>query len=537
MGNIIFDDKFISLYSKKILGFAYKKTFNTWDAEDLSQEILITLINALSKRDDINEIKDMDGFVYTVCCHVWSNFCRANKKYFKNNLDLGYAAAVESGIAVEDDFIHREDAEKLRKEVSYLSRIHREITVMYYYEEKKGEEIAGIMGIPHSTIRWHLSVIRKKLKEGFEMTSENLNFKPQRLSVGHSGWVHDMNMHGLHNDLIVQNIVIVCYGEALTIEAISHKLGIAAAYLENHIKNLVYMDYLKVVGENKFQTNFFIWERKHSDYNTKYMLDNIDSVAVKMYEVLERHIDEIINIGFCGSDLDKNFIIWSVIPMLICSMDWSVRDNKYSDIPTPLRKDGSQHWVSASFIYDNAEKDTSILSKAWGVGQKTRQSQLGVKSQQIDISVTKVGWRDFNGNDLDDLLRIKNIIENGEEPNENEKLLISKMINMGYVSMVDSKPKIMIPFLNAGEYKKFNGIIDAMKKELGEDFTVEFSENHGKGFAALIPDFIDKNEKAYLTCGITPIYQTLIYLAEKDYIKYPQNDDEAKRLCTFVYME
>ena len=531
MGNRIFDDDFISLYSKKILGFAYKKTFNTWDAEDLSQEILIMLISALKNRDDI---KDMDGFVYTVCCHVWSNFYRANKKYFKNNLDLDYAAGIQSDSVLEDDFILREDVEKLRKEVSYLSRVHREITVMYYYEEKKGDEIAKIMGIPHSTIRWHLSVIRKKLKEGFEMTNENLNFKPQRLSVGHNGWVHDMNMHGLHNDLIVQNIAIACYGEALTVEAISHKLGVAAAYLENHIKNLVHMDYLKVIGENKFQTNFFICEKKHWDYRKKYLLDNIDSVAVKMYEVLEKYIDEIINIGFCGSDLDKNFIIWSVMPMLITSMDWSVRGSK--DIEFPLRKDGSRHWVAASFNYENAEKDTSILSKAWGNGQKTRGSQLGVRSQQIDISVTKVGWREFNGNDLDDLLQIKNIIESGKEPNENEKLLISKMINMGYVAMVDSKPKIMIPFLNADEYKQFTEIMNNMTKELGDDFTVDFSENYVKGLAALMPDFIEKEEKDYLTCGMTPIYETLIYLAEKDYIQYPQNDEEAKRLCTFVYM-
>jgi RNA polymerase sigma factor (sigma-70 family) len=533
MGNMIFDDNFVSQYSKKILGFAHKKTFNnTWDAEDLSQEILITLINALKNRDDI---KEMDGFVYTVCCHVWSNFYRANKKHFKNNVDLDYAAGMQADGSPEDDFMLREDLEKLRKEVSYLSKIHREITVMYYYEEKKGGEIAAIMDIPHSTVRWHLSVIRKKLKEGFEMTSENLNFKPQKLQVGHSGNVHDWNMHGLGRDLIVQNIAIACYGEALTIEAISHKLGIAAAYLENHIKNLVYMDYLKVIGENKFQTNFFIREKKHSDYNKRYLIENIDSVAVKMHEVLEKHMGEIINIGFCGSDLDKNFLVWIILPMLVNSINWFVR--KYKPREAPLRKDGSQHWVDAGFVYENSEKDTSVLSKAWGEGQKTRQSQLGVRSLQIDISATKVGWREFNGNDLDDLLRIKNIVEAGDEPNENDKLLISKMINMGYVAMVNSKPKIMIPFLGAGEYRQFKAIVDGMAKELGDDFAVEFSENYVKGYAALLPDFIEEEEKEYYTCGITPMYETLIYLAEKDYIKYPKDDEEAKRLCTFAYME
>jgi RNA polymerase sigma factor (sigma-70 family) len=531
MGTIIFDNDFINRYSKKILGFAYKKTFNIWDAEDLSQDILIALSNALKNRSDI---KDMDGFIYTVCCHVWSNFYRKNKNRFKNDTNLSDAIEIPGNSVIEDEFILREDIEKLRKQVSYLSQIHREITVMFYYEEKKGEEIAEIMKIPHSTIRWHLSVIRKKLKEGFEMR-ENLNFKPQKLSVGHNGWTHGVNMHGLYNDLLVQNIAIACYGEALSIESIAHKLGVAAAYIENHIKNLVYMDYLKVVDNHKFQTNFFISEKKHSDYSKEYILNNIEPIALKLHGALVKRIDDIINIGFIGSDLDKNFIIWSILPVLINSINWSIKDR--ADEACPLRKDGSQHWVAASFVYENTEPDISILAKAFGNGMcKTRGNSFGVRAMQTDISVTGVGWRDFNGTpDLDNLYRIKMILENGEEPNQNDKLIISGMANKGYVEMVDGKPKIMIPYFNAEEYEKYEEILNAIIKELGDDFASEFVESYAKGFDALIPDFIEKDERANLTGGICPVYEILIYLAETGNMSYPKNSDEAKRLCTLVW--
>jgi len=49
----VLDDKFIEEYSKKILAFAYGKTGNTHDAEDLSQEILVSLFASMPKYSKI----------------------------------------------------------------------------------------------------------------------------------------------------------------------------------------------------------------------------------------------------------------------------------------------------------------------------------------------------------------------------------------------------------------------------------------------------------------------------------------------------
>jgi len=160
-----------------------------------------------------------------------------------------------------------------------------------------------------------------------------------------------------------------------------------------------------------------------------------------------------------------------------------------------------------------------------------------MRSLQVDIvGVTNPNWREFNGiPDLANLSRIKTIIENGEEPNQNDKLIISELVNKGYVEMVDGKPKIMIPYFNAEQYNKGIIILNETVKKLGDDFTAEFVSNYAKGFDELIPDFIEKEERAYLVSGICPIYEILIWLAEKGYMNYPQNDNEAKRLCTVVW--
>ncbi len=54
-------------YVNKIYGFAYSKTKNTHNAEDLSQEILIQL---LDKRTSFDRIENMDAYIYRICCYT-----------------------------------------------------------------------------------------------------------------------------------------------------------------------------------------------------------------------------------------------------------------------------------------------------------------------------------------------------------------------------------------------------------------------------------------------------------------------------------
>ncbi|MNL88258.1 RNA polymerase sigma factor [compost metagenome] len=55
----------------------------------------------------------------------------------------------------------------------YLSKMKRDITEMFYYENKSGDEVSKSLGIPASTVRWHLSQVKIDLKEKIEMTEQN----------------------------------------------------------------------------------------------------------------------------------------------------------------------------------------------------------------------------------------------------------------------------------------------------------------------------------------------------------------------------
>jgi len=454
------NDEIVRQYAKKIFGFAYSKTRNSFQAEDLAQDILCSLTESLRRQENI---ADLDGFIYTVSCYTWSKFLRGNKKHW-NNLDIDALFELQSGQDIEEDVVNRALIERLKKEVAFLTGLHRKIVLLYYYENKTGGEIALLLDIPHSTVRWHLSEIKIKLKAGIEM-EENLSYQPRRLWCGHDGNAKDMNMRGLGRNPLTDNICIACYGKELTMEELSRTLQVAAAYIEPVVKDLVYMDYLTVKGKNKYSTNFYIHTENFRLAQAKYKFRNIKPYAEKIIGVYRKYQDEIKSIGFAGSDLDTDFLLWAFIPaglqvMYYQSLGFVLQNNKVT-IDTPKRRDGSQHWVSAGFYDDKADQgrftDEEILfkKKSNGNGIKTRNSDMGESSLQYDGYATiniGIHWREFGSNeDLRGLRRIASIIRNNETPNDYDKQMIASFAEQGYAKMENGRPKLLIPFLFADE--------------------------------------------------------------------------------------
>jgi len=539
-----FTDEHLKEYSKKILGFAYDKTGNIFDAEDLSQEILIALFTSIPK---YAKIENMDGFVYTICHHCWSNFLRKNKKHWRHaNVDDMYNLG--DGRDVQSEVETAVFLEKMRAEIAYLSKLHRDIIIMAYYDGKSSRQISKELDISDSTVRWHLAETRKKLKGRIEnMSNENLNYRPIALNVGHNGSVNGTNgMKGLGQNRIVDNICYVCYGIPLTIEEIARKLSVAAVFLEYHIDELVYMDYLKIVDEKKYQTNFFIKTPAYGEIAAQHYYDNIKDLAGKFYEAIEKRYDDIKAINFLGSDLDKDFILWILIPKLIRRLESEAaciteKKNNWSYY-YPKRKDGSEHWVCASlqdcdYTSTISQEAREFSKKTNGNGIKIRGTDNNIRSLQLDSYATlqlKIYWRDFNGDELKELSRIAEIIRNNLTPNDYDKILIAKHAGLGYIKVDGGKPQMMIPYLNKDEYEKLDKIFSEIESELGNDFFVDFNESYTKKAKSQIPDFISEDEKVNTIGGITCAYAIPYYLSEHNKLRYP-TDEEAKRLCTIVW--
>lgn len=127
-------ERLIVKYAKRIYGFAYAKTHNIHNAEDLSQNILLALCD---ERISEKSIENMDAYVWRVCQYTWSKYLRANKPKWDTFPDEAVLYTLESDDNVEETVIYQELFEKLNQEIMYLGRLKREITILFYYDNKK----------------------------------------------------------------------------------------------------------------------------------------------------------------------------------------------------------------------------------------------------------------------------------------------------------------------------------------------------------------------------------------------------------------
>ncbi len=195
-------EELIQKYAKLIYGFAYEKTHNCHNAQDLSQNIMLQLCR-INFEEKI--IADMDGYIYQICRNVWANYCRSNIKAWKAEC-IDELESIADDKLVEDKILEGELYMKLRYEIMCLGKLRREILIMFYYEGKAGRDIAKKLNLPPSTVRWHLGETRKLLKERIEM--EDKIYMPKKLSVMFSGWCNDSTaMYELKNDILTQYIM------------------------------------------------------------------------------------------------------------------------------------------------------------------------------------------------------------------------------------------------------------------------------------------------------------------------------------------
>lgn len=528
-----FTESLIKKYAKKILGFAYSKTKNYHNAEDLSQNILLALL----KIDFSNKaITDMNGYVFRVCQYTWSNYVRKNKHYWEGvtyNDDI--LPVIEEN--TENKIIKKKLYEKLRREITRLSKTKREITIMFYYENKSGKEISKILGIPASTVRWYLFESKKLIKEHIEMTETIYN--PKRLTVYFCGSSPDFSLHGLRNDLLVQNICFACREKALTIEEIAAALSMAASYIEDKLEPLLNMNYIKKVRANKYQTTFFIQDENFVIAKKKFEYENLPQLAKAIFNAVKDNLSKIRNIGFTGADLDENFLLWALITKiahdLLCDISIKIKAQP------PIRGDGSSHWIDASICEKDILKSCSSLDEglknyilySGGYGARYSGNEF-ITAQQFDMKFAGA-WRGFFDNEVRQIKRIYTIIKQSLAINELDKESIAYLANMGYVKMSNEKPKILIPYLNAAENTKLNNIIqNIILPQIKENTNINITQEYTKYISKFIPKYISNDEKKFVVSRFYPPCSVSWLLMKEGYLTEPTKE-EKKRLCTIIW--
>lgn len=283
-------------YIDRIYKFALSRTFSEDEADELSQEILLTAVTALPKLRDESRLEPW----------LWSlaaNTARAYRRSKGKQRAMFVYNAPESLLeeAVLDDNSEELYAQ-LREKIVMLSKMYREIVILHYYDGLSTKQISEQLNIPLGTVTWRLSEARNKLKKEYESMEETA-LRPvyMRLDIYGSG-----NYDGKErpfpdafiNDALSQNILYNCYEVPKSIEELAKLCGVPAYYIEERMENLKKRCAVIEPVKGKYQTDFIIWTDKYGKYCEENARKQLMPMMKQLTSALERLYEETEKIDF-----------------------------------------------------------------------------------------------------------------------------------------------------------------------------------------------------------------------------------------------
>ena len=356
-------EKIITEYLKPIFGFALKRCKNVYDAEDLSQEIVVKAFRALLIKEDV---ADMGKFIWTVAHNTLSNYYRDTAKSMVGVSIDEIAELIADPYSENDVDDNAESIHRLQTEIAYLSKQQRRIVVAFYFENRKQADIARELGIPLGTVKWHLFEAKKELKRGMDTMrkASELKFNPIKFhSYGINGSVGTKSPDEFFRSTLSQNICYCVRNTAKTVNEIADDLGVSPVYVETEVEFLEEYGFLRA-QKDRYIVNFII-----SEPTAELLILQNDMYKRAAALFANDLYDELVSSGilddpdiWCSQTdepisltesprADHNFILWSLIPYIAAWSGEKLMDDKISfeEVAT-IRPDGAHNIYHASVV-------------------------------------------------------------------------------------------------------------------------------------------------------------------------------------------
>lgn len=141
-------EKIVDEYSDMIYRIAYQNLRSSYDAEDIMQEVFLTLLKSEITFKSSEHLK------------AWLIRVTINKC-----IDWKKSARYRTTVTLDEQIIRYDEEERgVMEEIFKLPEESRNIIYLYYYESYTIAEIAEILGKNRNTVNSKLQRARKKLK-------------------------------------------------------------------------------------------------------------------------------------------------------------------------------------------------------------------------------------------------------------------------------------------------------------------------------------------------------------------------------------
>lgn len=153
-------DYLVSKYSKRLVSIAWGIVRNPHDAEDLAQEAFVKAFQKISR---FKEGEPFGPWIYRIVTNLALDVVKHRSRFRHEELtELEPAARRDDA---ELGAVTNELATRIDAAIESLPENQRVVARLYLVEQFDHAEIASMMGLSEGTVRSHLSLARKKLKE------------------------------------------------------------------------------------------------------------------------------------------------------------------------------------------------------------------------------------------------------------------------------------------------------------------------------------------------------------------------------------
>ncbi len=165
-GNTHVFSEIVNRYKDKVFGMVYRFTNDYAEAQDLSQEVFITVFKNLHL---FGEKAKFSTWLYRVGYNLCIDWTRKNKKRRKEAYVQDECLEMADEMYnLEDSIINSYKQKAVRKEINSLAEKYKTVIILYHYQGLSYEEIGEVLKVPVKTVESRLYRSRKLLKKSLE---------------------------------------------------------------------------------------------------------------------------------------------------------------------------------------------------------------------------------------------------------------------------------------------------------------------------------------------------------------------------------
>jgi RNA polymerase sigma-70 factor (ECF subfamily) len=145
-------DKLINRYYDEIYVYCYCHLENKYMAQDITQDVFLKLFQNLNTYIHVGKLKN---YLYVIAKNTIKDYLKKRKEIYVDEIEKYSTNNIED---VDRVIV-------VQNVVKQLNDQERELIILRYYQNLRYSDIAKILSMPVSSVRYNVKQVEKKMKE------------------------------------------------------------------------------------------------------------------------------------------------------------------------------------------------------------------------------------------------------------------------------------------------------------------------------------------------------------------------------------